>query len=61
MDMNDRSLRHILVGLMDQGANGVMREEGFDITAASEVMAILCLSADLADLKQRLGKRDRRL
>ena len=56
LDMNDRSLRHIIVGLLDQGANGVMRESGFEITAASEVMAILCLSDGLKDLKERLGR-----
>jgi formate--tetrahydrofolate ligase len=56
MDMNDRSLRTIVVGLSGQGSNGVMREDGFEITAASEVMAILCLSNDLKDLKERLGK-----
>jgi formate--tetrahydrofolate ligase len=55
LDMNDRSLRHILVGLQGAGVNGVMREDGFDITAASEVMAILCLSRGIADLKARLG------
>lgn len=54
MDMNDRSLRNIIVGLGGT-ANGVPREGGFDITAASEIMAILCLSDDLADLKKRLG------
>lgn len=54
MDMNDRSLRQIVIGL--GGANnGVVREEGFNITPASEVMAILCLSKDFEDLKQRLG------
>lgn len=54
MDMNDRALRHIIVGL--GGTNsGIPRETGFDITAASEIMAILCLAEDLADLKQRLG------
>ena len=51
MDMNDRSLRHIIVGLGGT-ASGIPRETGFDITAASEVMAILCLSLDLADLKE---------
>lgn len=56
MDMNDRSLRNIIVGMNGQGTNGVMREEGFEITAASEVMAILCLSNDLKDLKTRLGR-----
>ena len=55
IDMNDRSLRSIVVGLEGSGINGVMREDGFEITAASEVMAILCLARDLADLKQRLG------
>lgn len=54
MDMNDRSLRQIVVGLGGTG-NGVPREAGFDITAASEIMAILCLSNDRADLKRRLG------
>jgi formate--tetrahydrofolate ligase len=56
IDMNDRSLRSILVGLEGRGANGVMREDGFEITAASEVMAILGLAADLPDLKQRIGR-----
>jgi len=55
IDMNDRSLRSIVVGLADGGRNGVMREDGFDITASSEVMAILCLARDLADLRARLG------
>lgn len=54
MDMNDRSLRHIIVGLGGT-ASGIPRETGFDITAASEVMAILCLSENFADLKERLG------
>ena len=54
MDMNDRSLRHIIVGLGGTSA-GIPRETGFDITAASEVMAILCLSDDFEDLKKRLG------
>ncbi|MDH3709355.1 MAG: formate--tetrahydrofolate ligase [Cyclobacteriaceae bacterium] len=54
MDMNDRALRHTIVGLGGT-VFGVPRETGFDITAASEVMAILCLSEDLADLKRRLG------
>ena len=53
-DMNDRALRHVMVG-MGGTANGIPRETGFDITAASEIMAILCLSDDLPDLKQRLG------
>jgi formate--tetrahydrofolate ligase len=55
-DMNDRALRHIIVGLLDQGINGVMREDGFEITAASEIMAILCLAQGLDDLKDRIGK-----
>ena len=54
MDMNDRSLRHIIVGL-GGSTNGITREEGFNITPASEVMAILCLSSDFEDLKNRLG------
>src|SRR6202043_2226101 len=54
MDMNDRALREIVVGLGGVG-NGYPRENGFDIVAASEVMAILCLATSLADLKQRLG------
>lgn len=54
MDMNDRSLRNIVIGLGD-GTNGVTRQEGFNITPASEVMAILCLSKDFEDLKTRLG------
>ncbi len=55
IDMNDRSLRSIILGLEDQGRNGVMREDGFDITAASEVMAILCLSNNLKALKEKIG------
>jgi len=54
MDMNDRSLRNIIVGLGGTTL-GVPRETGFDITAASEIMAILCLSDDLGNLKSRLG------
>jgi formate--tetrahydrofolate ligase len=54
MDMNDRALRKIIVG-MGGTANGIMRETGFDITAASEIMAILCLSENRSDLKRRLG------
>jgi formate--tetrahydrofolate ligase len=56
IDMNDRSLRSILVGLEGAGTNGVMREDGFEITAASEVMAILCLATTRDDLKRRLGR-----
>lgn len=55
MDMNDRQLRFIVDGLNGK-SNGVPREDGFDITVASEIMAILCLSSDLADLKERLKK-----
>jgi formate--tetrahydrofolate ligase len=55
MDMNDRSLRTIVAGLGGT-THGIPRETGFDITAASEVMAILCLSKNLEDLKERLGK-----
>jgi formate--tetrahydrofolate ligase len=54
MDMNDRALRKIIVGLGGP-AMGVPRETGFDITAASEIMAILCLSENLEDLKNRMG------
>ena len=55
LDMNDRALRNIVVGLGGK-VNGVPREDGFIITVASEVMAILCLAADLNDLKYRLGR-----
>lgn len=55
LDMNDRALRNITVGLGGK-INGVPREDGFMITVASEIMAILCLANDLNDLKQRLGK-----
>lgn len=54
MDMNDRALRQIVVGL-GGSQNGIPREDGFNITPASEVMAILCLSSSFKDLKQRLG------
>ncbi len=54
LDMNDRELRNIVAGLGGK-VNGVPREDGFIITVASEVMAILCLSADIDDLKERLG------
>ncbi len=54
MDMNDRSLRSIIIGIGGT-ANGIPREDGFNITAASEVMAILCMSKDIEDLKKRLG------
>ena len=55
VDMNDRQLRHIVCGLGGK-ASGVPREDGFDIVVASEIMAVLCLSADLADMKARLAK-----
>jgi formate--tetrahydrofolate ligase len=55
MDMNERALRNIIVGLGGRN-NGVPREDGFDITVASEVMAILCLANDIVDLKERLAK-----
>ncbi len=54
MDISDRSLRKIIVGLGEK-VNGVLRESGFDITAASEIMAILCLAEGIEDLKRRLG------
>ncbi len=54
MDMNDRSLRDIVIGLGGTG-NGIPRQSGFNITAASEVMAILCLAKDFEDLKRRFG------
>ncbi|RFU61693.1 formate--tetrahydrofolate ligase [Bacillus sp. V59.32b] len=55
LDMNDRALRNVVVGLGGP-AHGTPREDGFDITVASEIMAILCLADDLADLKVRLAK-----
>ncbi len=55
VDMNDRALRHIVVG-MGGSANGYLREDGYDIVVASEVMAILCLATGRADLKERLGR-----
>ena len=55
LDMNDRQLRFVVDGLGGK-ANGVPREDGFDITVASEVMAVLCLSSDIDDLKLRLGR-----
>lgn len=55
MDMNDRQLRNIICGL-GRPVDGMPRQEGFDITAASEVMAVLCLASDLEDLKRRLGE-----
>lgn len=55
MDLNDRALRNVIVGLGGP-AQGIPREDGFDITVASEVMAVLCLAKGLGDLKNRLGK-----
>lgn len=55
MDMNDRALRNVIVGLGGK-INGVPREDGFNITVASEIMAILCLALDITDLKNRLGR-----
>ena len=55
VDMNDRQLRFIVDGLQGK-TNGVPREDGFDITVASEIMAILCLASDITDLKEKLGK-----
>ncbi|HEY1045392.1 MAG TPA: formate--tetrahydrofolate ligase [Bacteroidia bacterium] len=54
IDMNDRSLREIIIGIGGK-ANGVMRSDGFNITAASEIMAILCMSESLSDLKEKIG------
>ncbi len=55
MDMNDRALRHVVIGL-GSVTDGVTRETGFEITAASEVMAVFCLATGLADLRARLGR-----
>ena len=55
LDLNDRALRHVVVGLGGK-AHGVPRETGFDITVASEMMAILCLASGLTDMKERLGR-----
>ncbi len=55
VDMNDRELRNIVIG-MGSKANGVMREDHFIITVASEIMAVLCLAEDMSDLKKRLGR-----
>ncbi len=55
VDLNDRALRHIVVGLGGK-ANGVAREDGFDITVASEVMGVLCLADSLSDLKKRIAR-----
>lgn len=55
MDMNDRNLREIIIGI-GSSANGDMRSDGFTITAASEIMAIFCMASDMSDLKARLGR-----
>ncbi|WP_426298974.1 formate--tetrahydrofolate ligase [Arthrobacter sp. R-11] len=55
MDMNDRSLREVVIGLGGP-VQGVPRQDGFDITVASEIMAVFCLARDLADLRERLGR-----
>lgn len=55
LDINDRALRHTVIGL-GGATSGVPREDGFDITVASELMAILCLSENIADLKQRVNR-----
>ena len=55
LDLNDRALRHVVIGLGGK-AHGTPRETGFDITVASEMMAILCLASDLEDMKKRLGE-----
>ncbi len=55
LDMNDRALRNIVVGLGKRG-DGIPRQDGFDITVASEIMAILCLATSLEDLKERIGR-----
>src|SRR5690625_8027906 len=54
MDMNDRVLREIVVGLGGP-LRGIPREDGFDITVASEIMAVLCLATDLIDLKEKIA------
>jgi len=56
VDVNDRSLRNVVTGLGNKRANGIPRETGFDITAASEIMAVLALATDLKDLRERLGR-----
>ena len=55
VDINDRALRHVVVGLGGP-TSGVPREDGFDITVASELLAIICLAKDIADLKKRIGR-----
>lgn len=55
LDINDRALRHVVIGIGGL-TQGIPREDGFDITVASEMMAVLCLAKDIADLKKRLGQ-----
>ena len=55
VDMNDRQLRNVVDGLGGR-TNGMPREDGYDITVASEIMAVLCLASDIKDLKERLSK-----
>ncbi|MCE2141918.1 formate--tetrahydrofolate ligase, partial [Streptococcus thermophilus] len=55
LDLNDRALRHVTIGLGGP-LNGVPREDGFDITVASEIMAVLCLATSISDLKERLAR-----
>ena len=55
VDMNDRQLRNVVDGLGGK-TNGMPREDGYDITVASEIMAVLCLASDIADLKKRLAR-----
>ncbi len=55
MDLNDRQLRKIETGLSKKRKNIIPREDGFDISVASEIMAILCLASDINDLKRRIG------
>ena len=55
LDMNDRSLRNVIVGLGGK-PDGFVRQTGFDITVASEIMAILCLATSVSDLKERLSR-----
>ena len=57
VDMNDRQLRSVVDGLGGR-TDGVPREDGYDITVASEIMAVLCLASDITDLKEQTGKND---
>ena len=60
VDMNDRQLRNVVDGLGGR-TNGMPREDGYDITVASEIMAVLCLASDIKDLKERLSKNHHRI